>query len=350
MGGCPTGTAPGSFPRGGRKRGLQTDLQNEIVQEIEDLLARQSIADLDLEALEMAARCQALRLAARALEQRLNTDTSDYVGPELPCPCGGVARYHGRHGKTFESVLGPLHLKRAYYDCGRCHQGFCPRDRALKLESFSLTPGVLRMTASAAALVSFEESSGLLHELAGVEVSVKQVERAAEALRQVALGDGATWIWNTATELFPQATQILDRFHAKEHLGEVGKVIYGDRPEGQAWIDARCEELDKGHLKSLVHALRSHIGQHKEARECIQYIWRNRRRMRYPQFEKQGFCTSTGVVESGCKIVVGTRLKRAGMHWTVKGANAIIALRCSKLSGRFQDFWERRSERKQVAA
>src|SRR5438034_8348638 len=83
MGGCPTGTAPGSFPRGGRKRGLQTDLQNEIVQEIEDLLARQSIADLDLEALEMAARCQALRLAARALEQRLNTHTSDYVRPEL---------------------------------------------------------------------------------------------------------------------------------------------------------------------------------------------------------------------------------------------------------------------------
>src|SRR6266550_3341383 len=94
MGGCPTGTAPGSFPRGGRKRGLQTDLQNEIVQEIEDLLARQSIADLDLEALEMAARCQALRLAARAREQRLNTDTSDYVGPALPCPwrCGPLSR------------------------------------------------------------------------------------------------------------------------------------------------------------------------------------------------------------------------------------------------------------------
>src|SRR5438034_11724815 len=91
MGGCPTGTAPGSFPRGGRKRGLQTDLQNEIVQEIEDLLARQSIADLDLEALEMAARCQALRLAARAREQRLNTDTSDYVGPVVRCPCGPVA-------------------------------------------------------------------------------------------------------------------------------------------------------------------------------------------------------------------------------------------------------------------
>ena len=98
----------------------------------------------------MAARRQVLRLAAGALEQRLNADTSDYVGPELPCPCGGVAHYHGRHEKTFESVLGPVHLKRAYYDCDRCHHGFCPRDRALKLELFSLTPGVLRMTASAA--------------------------------------------------------------------------------------------------------------------------------------------------------------------------------------------------------
>jgi hypothetical protein len=70
---------------------------------------------LDFEAIEMAARRQALHLAARALEQRLNTDTSDHVGPQLPCPCGGSAQYHGRHGKTFESVLGPLHLQRAYY-------------------------------------------------------------------------------------------------------------------------------------------------------------------------------------------------------------------------------------------
>jgi hypothetical protein len=130
----------------------------------------------------MAVRRQALRLAARALEQRLNGDTSDHVGPELPCPCGGSAQYHGRHEKTLESVLGPLHLERAYYHCQQCESGFCPRDQTLGLESFSLTTGVLRMTASAAALVSFEESSGLLHDLTGVEVSAQQVERAAEAL------------------------------------------------------------------------------------------------------------------------------------------------------------------------
>jgi hypothetical protein len=57
------------------------------------------------------------------------------------------------------------------------------------------------------------------------------------------------------------------------------------------------------------------------------------------------------VVEAGCKVVVvGSRLKRAGMHWTVKVANAIIALRCSKLSRRFEDFWERRSDQSKVAA
>ena len=67
-------------------------------------------------------------------------------------------------------------------------------------------------------------------------------------------------------------------------------------------------------------------------------------------FTKQGLCTSTGVVEAGCKVVVGTRLKRAGMHWTVKGANAIIALRCSKLSGRFEDFWESRAYQAKAAA
>jgi hypothetical protein len=67
--------------------------------------------------------------------------------------------------------------------------------------------------------------------------------------------------------------------------------------------------------------------------------------MRYLKFRGQGLCTSTGVLEAGCKVVIGTRLKRAGMRWTVQGANAIIALRCSKLSGRFEDFWERRRER-----
>ena len=70
--------------------------------------------------------------------------------------------------------------------------------------------------------------------------------------------------------------------------------------------------------------------------------------MRYPEFRAQGLCVSTGIVESGCKVAIGTRLKRSGMHWTVAGADAIIALRCCKLSGRYEEFWERRSAARMV--
>ena len=96
------------------------------------------------------------------------------------------------------------------------------------------------------------------------------------------LGDGSTWIWNTTTELFPKATQILDRFHAKEHLSTVGKAIYGDSPGGKGWIDLRYDELDKGRLKSLVEALHLYADRYKEARDCIHYIWKNRRRQKEP--------------------------------------------------------------------
>jgi hypothetical protein len=73
------------------------------------------------------------------------------------------------------------------------------------------------------------------------------------------------------------------------------------------------------------------------------YFARNAERMRYPAFRAQGLFVGSGVVEAGCKTVIGSRLKRSGMFWTVRGANAIIALRCCRLSGRFEDYWESRS-------
>ena len=148
--------------------------------EIEALVGRQAVDQLDLEALEMAVRQQALQLAARAVEPRLNADTGDYAGPRLPCPCGGEARYAGRRSKRFHSALGSLHLQRAYDHCGSCRGGFCPRDRTLGLENSSLSPAVTRMVGTVGALVSFQEGSELLQELAGVAVDAKQVERTAE--------------------------------------------------------------------------------------------------------------------------------------------------------------------------
>jgi hypothetical protein len=164
------------------------------------------------------------------------------------------------------------------------------------------------------------------------------------AQRQAVLGDGAPWIWNVATEHFPDAIQIVDRFHAKQHISDVGKAIYGATSDlGRAWSKARHDELDEGKTDDIRAALAVHAAANDEARTCIGYVDDNRKRMRYAEFRAAGLCTSTGVVEAGCKVAIGTRLKRTGMHWTVAGADAIIALRCCKLSGRFEDFWERRS-------
>ena len=184
---CSAGSFRGRLARGGQKKGFKTAFEVEAVAEIEALLGTGVVDEWDFEAIETAARCMAMRVAARVVEQRLNADTSDHAGPTLPCACGQSARYADRHGKNFESVLGPLRLERAYYYCERCEEGFCPRDRALGLEGGSLSPGVLRMVGLVGAMVSFEEGHELVHELAGVNVPTKHVERAAEALgREVA--------------------------------------------------------------------------------------------------------------------------------------------------------------------
>jgi hypothetical protein len=167
----------------------------------------------------------------------------------------------------------------------------------------------------------------------------------SEAQRRVVIGDGAPWIWNMAQELFPGAIQIVDRFHVKETLHRTAQAIFGSTGEqAKQWAAARCAELDDGKLHAIVCALRPHAATSIDAARCMLYIHRNRKRMRYPQFHKQNLCTSSGVLEAGCKVAIGTRLKRAGMHWTRAGANAIIALRCCRLSGRFEDFWERRHD------
>jgi hypothetical protein len=171
--------------------------------------------------------------------------------------------------------------------------------------------------------------------------------RFGQAPRRVVLGDGALWIWNIADDQFPSAIQIVDRYHAQEYLSALGKAL--DRPtapRATQWAERRKEELDTGKFVALLKAIRGQVPRSDRARRCLHYFQTNRKRMRYPEFHAQGLCTSSGVVEAGCKVAIGTRLKRAGMHWTKQGSNAIIALRCAKLSGRFQDFWERRSERR----
>lgn len=199
------------------------------------------------------------------------------------------------------------------------------------------------------------ESARMLDTKESLSPFAKRVSREAtrrcfpKAHRQVALGDGAAWIWNIVGELFPKAIQVVDRFHAKEHLADVSKIIWGPGSQiGKEWLNERYQELDQGRIPVLIAAFKPHR-KYPEVKRCIHYLKQNKHRMRYDEFRQQGICASSGVVEAGCKVAIGTRLKRAGMHWTLHGSNAIIALRCCKLSGTFEDFWEWRSTKSNAA-
>ena len=171
-----------------------------------------------------------------------------------------------------------------------------------------------------------------------------------DAARRVVLGDGAKWIWCAATEMFPGAIQIVDFFHVSEKMWEVARVLFpADRDSAQAWADARCEELKAGALDGVLATLRAHAGHCEEAAKAVQYIATNRERMRYAEFRAQGLQIGSGVVEGGCKTVVG-RLKQSGMHWTKDGAEGILALRACILGGRYEDFWAWRTESRVKAA
>jgi hypothetical protein len=162
---------------------------------------------------------------------------------------------------------------------------------------------------------------------------------------KVVLGDGAVWIWNLAAEQFPGAVLIVDFYHASEHLHKLSRSLFpSDDAARRAWTTSAVDLLDKGEIKSLVALLRSLVSERPELAEKLQteaeYFGCNADKMHYPEFRAQGLFVGSGVIEAGCKTVIGSRLKQSGMFWTVEGANRIIALRCCRISGKFEDFWE----------
>lgn len=169
----------------------------------------------------------------------------------------------------------------------------------------------------------------------------------SRAKQKVVLGDGAEWIWNLADQHFPGAIQIVDLYHARQHLWElVRKLHSNDEAKQKRWIMVQQHRLDKGKIEKLVLALRSIDTANPAVAEKLRteadYFERNAERMRYPKFRAQHLFVGSGVIEAGCKTVIGSRLKRSGMFWTVRGANTILALRCCHFNRRFEDYWEAR--------
>ena len=170
----------------------------------------------------------------------------------------------------------------------------------------------------------------------------------SRAKQKAVMGDGAEWIWNLADQHFPGAVQIVDLFHARQHLWDLARKLHPtDEARQKTWMKIHQKRLlDKGQIEKLVVALRAIRSSHTDVADKIrteaEYFQRNAKRMRYPKFRRQHLFVGSGVIEAGCKTVIGSRLKQSGMFWTVRGANAILALRCCHLNGRFEDYWEAR--------
>jgi hypothetical protein len=133
-------------------------------------------------------------------------------------------------------------------------------------------------------------------------------------------------MWNLADQHFPSEFQIVDLYHARQHLWELSaKLLPHDDKARKRWI-ARClDRLERGKIQSLVKILRDLQPATMDLAKIVsneaEYFERNANRMRYPDLRAQGLFVGSGVVEAGCKIVIGSRLKCSGMFWTVRGAN-----------------------------
>jgi hypothetical protein len=411
--------------------------------------------------LEQAMRAALTSSGARLLEAVLAGEDG-YRGPRAECgSCGGQSVYAGCRDKTITTVLGPVTLRRAWYQCAGCRHGFAPRDQQLGVPGGSVSPGLAEMIALAGAEVSFARAAGLLAGLAGISVSARTVERSAEAtgaaarkagaaeaaairerrivplpppepvpdmlyvemdgtgvpvragetagrqgkgedgtartrevklarlftvsalddqgypvmdpgsstyvatfagkdalaglveaeylrrggehFRQVvALGDGATWIWAMAGALYPHATHIVDIYHAREHLTDLAAHLAFITPDPARWLEDRHTELDAGNIQAIIDAARCYPLQGVKASELetkLGYFEHNAQRMRYADFRKLGMFTGSGAIEGGIKAIVVQRAKQSGMHWTVEGAEDIIALRTRHASGRWEELW-----------
>jgi hypothetical protein len=349
------------------------------------LNGRRRTGHLELEATEMLV-CSAMHHAgATVLTKLLQFPTPAAGQRTIACCCGHSAHYRELRSKPVLTVVGMVEVSRPYYLCLRCHTGHFPADVELDIENREFSPGVRRMQAVVGQEAPFDHGRQQMKLLADLEALgcaftqttwdkegypirnpdsttyVGAIEPAEEfgkrlyveawkrdwshAGKKGVMGDGAEWIWNLAEPYFPGAVQIVDLFHARQHLWELARKLYpNDAVNQKAWIKVHQRRLlDKGKIEKLVLGLRSIVSTNLEVVEKIRieadYFERNAERMRYPKFRRQHLFVGSGVIEAGCKTVIGSRLKQSGMFWTVRGANAIIALRCCHLNNRFEDYW-----------
>lgn len=172
------------------------------------------------------------------------------------------------------------------------------------------------------------------------------------ARQVVCIGDGAAWVWENMRLSFPGAQQILDFYHASEHLGNLAQALLG---KGSAAAKARqsqwCHQLKHSDSAAIIAQAQNELlaqksqltpEQGEDARREIAYFQTHAERTRYGQYRAKGWFIGSGVVEAGCKTVVGRRLKQSGMFWSQRGAEDLLSIRCLIMGPHFEAAWNAR--------
>ncbi|MFL7793534.1 MAG: ISKra4 family transposase [Anaerolineae bacterium] len=190
-------------------------------------------------------------------------------------------------------------------------------------------------------VVSFEDAPSFARYVY-LEAARRGLEQAKEV---VVLGDGAEWIWNRIARFCDRPVEIVDFYHASEHVWQAGQALYGEGTiETEEWVTQRLEELIEEGPVSLLNSLwlatpKAPAEAREILRRQINYFSKHKERMRYPALKEAGYHIGSGSVESACKRIIGARLKQAGMIWTPEGAEAMAQLRAAVLSDRWDPFW-----------
>ena len=175
----------------------------------------------------------------------------------------------------------------------------------------------------------------------GRRLYAEAFKRGVESAQEfVVVADGASWIWNLVHEHFPKAIQIVDLYHARQHLYDLQSLV------SKKTLENCLQLLEEGKIEKLIQVLRKVESKDppdtQKIRQEIGYFHNHAHRMRYSEFRRQGLFIGSGVVEAACKNVIAHRFKKSGMFWSLEGANHILQLRTTELSGYWEDFWETR--------
>jgi hypothetical protein len=427
----------------GREALLQ-QISEQVQTMVEELVALVGQRPQSLAELEQAVLGRLKPLGNGLLAGLCRLSAPRYPAATMPCACGAAAVYQRQRTGVCKTLLGPLHLTRAYYLCPTCHHGFCPLDQQLGFCAGSISAAPMGHPDELLALLgcqfSFAHSAALVARLSLVEVSANRCRQSTEALGQrvaeteeaqreqvweqpsvyhaptadapldplylsadgvtvhtresgwreqcvgavytaqptrthlrsqaasyttelgsrtrfsqqlwleaqrrglaqaqrvVFIGDGAQWLWETAHDLFPQALQILDWYHASSYVWAVAQEMHPkDAIAARQWAEE--------HLALLAHSQTNHLLDHLQdlaptlpaARTALTYLTNNRSRLDYARYRQLGLQIGSGTIESACNHLIGARLKQAGMRWKSDNARRVGKLRARLKSGRWTE-------------